>query len=189
MDNLIDRDYFIGEVNIAQLGQSYVSEHLDLFITKYQPKYLRSVLGAAFYSLFEDGYNPATDDRWAKLVKGDDYVDCDGITQHWDGLVDEDSLVSPIANFIYYWYTRDLQSSTTASGEQEEKGSGSTNVGAAIKQSRAWNEMVAMNCKLVDYLLNKKVDGALVYPEYNNDYVSSSREHSNLFTRINAMNL
>ncbi len=166
--NLIDSTYFIGEINIAQLGQQYVQEHLDNLISKYEPKYLRSVLGNAFAKLFDTGRNAdSVEERWTKLISGDDYTDKHGIEQRWDGFTNE-MLVSPIANYVYYWYTRDNATDTTASGEQTDTPIGAVGASPALKQSRAWNEMVAMNCRLHDFLLNKKDDnGDRVYPEFD----------------------
>lgn len=189
MEQLIDISYFVGEINIAQLGQLAVAEDVDRFITKYQSRYLRAVLGYAFSKQFEDNYNSETEDEWSAIVNGSAYVDANGITQYWNGLVDEDAVVSPIANYVYYKYIADLQSATTASGEKEDNAQGSLNVAAAGKQARAWNEMVVMNFQLVDFLLNKKTDGDRDYPDFEFDTCNLSAERADMFTRINVFNL
>ena len=189
MDLLIDSSYFVGEINIAQLGQIDVQEQVDSFIAKYHFRYLRNVLGYAFSKLFEDGYNPANDDRWKKIVDGDDYTDAKEVTRHWAGLIDSDLPYSPIANYVYYFYNTDLQSVSTISGEQEMKHQGAMNTAAAQKLSRAWNEMVDANLALVDFLLNKKTDGNRVYPEFTFEPCGLDRQQANMFHKINQFNL
>jgi hypothetical protein len=49
---------------------------------------------------------------------------------------------SLIANYVYYWFMRNLMSSTTGTGETESKTENSNRVNPANKMRKAWNEMV-----------------------------------------------
>ncbi len=184
MNPLVDISYFIGEINIAQLGQRPVVNRVEQYIAKYEAAYLQKMLGYAFFKLFNDAREAGNvDERWTKLIEGDEYTNEQGTTCKWWGFTNE-ALLSPIANYVYYWYTRDNASQTTASGEKSDKISESVNVGPAMKQMRAWNEMVAMNYDLYSFLVNKKgEDGARVYPEF--EVQEASCTSSDMFQKIN----
>jgi hypothetical protein len=181
----IDSSYFVGELNIAQLGQRTVQIKLDLFISKREPEYLKTVLGFELYKAFNEGLevDPIAT-KWTDLRDGADYTDASGLLQHWDGFVN-DELSSPIANYVYYWFTRDNASKTTATAEKEDKTEGTVNVGPAMKQARAWNEMVCMNYKLHQFLKYKKTEaGDTVYTEFKGCNTSHD-----IFHEINIFNL
>lgn len=185
MDSLIDTSYFIGDINIAQLGQRAVINRVEQYIAKYEAAYLLKVLGYAFSKLFNEGRDVAEpEERWYKLINGDEYTNEQDITSKWEGFTN-DALISPIANYVYYWYTRDNASQTTASGEKSDSIKESVNVGPAMKQMRAWNEMVRLNRELYSFLINKKDDaGNRLYPEFDPEKVGC--DAVNLFTLINA---
>lgn len=184
MNNLIDTSYFIGDINIAQLGQRTVINRVEQYIAKYEPVYLLKLLGYAFSKLFNEGREEAEPaERWTNLIEGDEYTNEQGITSKWTGFTN-DALISPIANYVYYWYTRDNASQTTASGEKSDNIKESVNVGPAMKQVHAWNEMVMLNRELYSFLINKKIDGNRVYPEFDPEKVGC--EATDLLTKINA---
>lgn len=183
MTDLIDISYFIGEINIAQLGQRSVQVRVGLFITKYEADYLLKILGYEFSKLFNTA-REANDlaGRWGKLINGDEYTDADGNVQYWTGFSNE-ALMSPIANYTYFFFARDNASVTTASSEVVNNKKESINIGPAMKQMKAWNGMVDMNYKLYDFLINKKTDGVRVYTEF--DYTKMGCKAQELFQRIN----
>lgn len=77
---LIDRSYFIGEINIPNTHLPQVGENLDWFIEKYEPKFLRILMGYDFYQAFIDGISQVTvEQRWNDIVFGKD---------RWTGLID-----------------------------------------------------------------------------------------------------
>jgi hypothetical protein len=171
--SLIDSTYFIGEINIAQISQPSVDDVLTGFITKYETKYLNEVLGYAFAKLFSAGLTvtPTVDARWTKLKTGAEFTSGEGFLTMWPGFVNDD-LQSPIANYIYFWFCRNNVSFTAGMGEVEgatENGSLTT---GNTKLTRAWNEMVDMNCALYDFLMNaKNGDGSVMFPEFTIDAV------------------
>lgn len=176
---LIDKTYFIGEINIAQLSQPAVQAALTLFIEKREPEYLEKALGYEFYQLFTAGIT-AEEQRYEDLRDGAEYNNSDGHLKKWKGLITTDKR-SPIANYIYYWHMRDNVTFTAGTGEKEGKSDNAGNASPAIKMIRAWNEMVDWTIALYDYLLYKKdEDGELIYPEFDIDQVTPI-EKMNIF--------
>jgi len=168
--SLIDKDYLVGEINIAQTQSVAVQQTIALFITKRETEYLKKALGYAFYKLFIAAITD-TSGKWYDLRTGAEYEDADGITRQWTGFQNAGKQ-SPIANYVYYWMQRDNVTFTTSTGEKEGKGENADNASSAGKMRRAWNEMVDQTCVLYDFLLNKKDDdGNLVYDDFNYDEV------------------
>lgn len=243
---LIDRSYFIGELNIPNTNQVSVGEVLDWFIEKYETEFLSKVLGYELYKALKAGLiAPVVDQKWTDLIEGVEYTNLAGRLTFWKGLVtqppsvlnaldavntiavivgrgqtydpvaagnstiipavlvgkdftieqrgvgqlrtDEYSIVgnvltrtsgvfadqdtyfyksatlaintstgvskkSPIANYIYHWYTRNNHSQTATMGETKTKNENADNYTPATKMVRAWNEMSKWICELVEYL-------------------------------------
>lgn len=162
--NLIDRTYFIGEINIANTEKTYVQERIDLFITKYQAELLENILGIELYDAFMAGLlvDPLAD-KWKDLRDGKSYTDLYGVRRKWVGFANTEKR-SPIANYVYYRYKRDDSSITLSMGEAIPKAENATTTDSATKQARAWNEMVDWII-LMDNFLGTYPD---TYPEYTN---------------------
>lgn len=164
----IDTTYFVGEIHIAQLSQPAVRDTLALFIGKYSTQYLEIALGYEFAKLYAAGIAADTvEDRWTELKGGAEYNNRKGYLKKWTGFENSDKK-SPIANYIFFWSTKDNATFAAGMGEMEGKSDNAKVAGYAVKQSRAWNEMVEQTWLLYDFLLNKK-DGAgvLIYPEFD----------------------
>lgn len=176
---LITEANFIGEITLANLSQSYVREALDLFITKREPEYLDRALGVDFSELFAEGLAAGTVlAKWSELKLGTTYTDADGKVKRWPGLAPA-SLLSPVANYTYYWYMRDNDTFTAGMGEMEGSSDNAKKTDPSLKMFRAWNEMVNITELLHDFLLNKKDEaGDLVYIDFDIDQVE-------VFDRIN----
>lgn len=183
--SLIDNTYFIGEINIPGTTTTAVANSLALFIEKYEGRYLRDALGYSLMKLFIKGLEEVVvAQRWNDLRDGCEYTDANGVTQYWSGFINDD-WESPIANYVYYWWTRDNNTFTTQAGEVASKPDSSNVVSPALKQSRAYNEMVDQTKLLWDFLTNHKDEaGNLVYPEFNICDVSHKT-----FCKINSMNI
>lgn len=65
---------------------------------------------------------------------------------------------SLIANYVYYWYIRNNHTQTATTGETKAANENSVMANPSLKLVRAWNEMSAWICELVDYLDTKKDD-------------------------------
>jgi len=162
---LIDRTYFIGEINIPNTNQPAVQENIDYLIKKREPELLTQLFGYEMYKAFTTGLAaPTPEQRWLDLRDGVDYTDTDGLSRRWMGLVTKeaaDPKQSLIANYVYYWFTRKEATQSSGVGEVVTKTENSKRVSPISKQVRAWNEMVNWIWELYDYLEAKEAD----YPE------------------------
>ncbi len=169
---LINEEYFKGEIVIPNLNSvgngissQIASSNLELllsFIDKYEKRFLVSLLGRCcadeFYKEIEKG---ELSGKWLDLK---------------NKLVDETLKISPIANYVYYWYRRNDVSITTGIGEMETDSDNSVRVSSALKMCRAWNEMVEW---VIDTRVWMKSSGNFNY--LNIDV--------NLLERINTLNI
>ena len=169
---LINEEYFKGEIVIPNLNSvgngissQIASSNLELrlsFIDQYEKRFLVSLLGRCcadeFYKEIEKG---ELSGKWLDLK---------------NKLVDETLKISPIANYVYYWYRRNDVSITTGIGEMETDSDNSVRVSSALKMCRAWNEMVEW---VIDTRVWMKSSGNFNY--LNIDV--------NLLKRINTLNI
>jgi len=255
---LIDQSYFIAEINIAGTDRPEVIDTLNALVSKYEPMFLRDVLGIELSTLFVAGLIPDPIDqryidirdgkvfqigsiyyRWRGLIEGANTISISGatsptgiefmvggtgpndpvagsssyvnasldgadyiVTQRGVGVrswVDEIQLLpgggftllngetfvdqdrwflngaktvseaaitkkSIIADFIYYWYVRDVTTFQTPVGETSGLTQNSAVANPDIKMCRAWNEMVEGVTELVFFLRSNYE----VYPEFAN---------------------
>lgn len=149
----IKPEYFIREINIPNTNQAAVLNRLSGLINKYEPEFLEKVLGYPLDEQFTTGYSaPSPEQKWKDLAEGKAYTKTDGKPARWAGLINEANLLSPIANYIYYWERRDAFTKTTTAGEQKNKVENSDSGDAAGKMARAWLEMRKWVCDLYDFL-------------------------------------
>lgn len=73
---------------------------------------------------------------------------------------------SLIANFVYYWWMRLSASRTSLTGEVATQNENSVVTGPAVKQQRAWNEMVSQIYELIDFLDSSRT----VYTDWRWEY-------------------
>jgi len=144
--SIVAPSQFIGQVAIAQTEQANVAAQVQAFINKYEPEYLRKVLGFTISEAFVAGLaaNPI-ESKWLLLRSGSPYTDLYGNSQSYGGIV------TGILDYVYYWYIRDQVTMTTGSGEKvSEKGLA---VSSLDKQARAWNEAmtIARSCNAYLY--------------------------------------
>lgn len=180
MANLIDNTFFFGEINIAQLNVQAVQDNINDFIAKYEPKYINEVLGYAFAKLYNAGIT-ANEQRFLDIRDGKEFTNCEGYTDKWNGFTNSDKL-SPIANYIYYWYIRTNTTYSSGIGEVQPTTENGTIVTPYGKLYHAWNEMVEAEKILYDFLQNiKDDDGNLIYPEFDICQVKNKHEKMNYF--------
>lgn len=164
---LIDRTYFIGEINIVNSTKPEVSSLLDHFINKYEKDLLTSVLGLTLYNSFTAGLaEPVVDQKWTDLKTGATYT-CGDTQKHWRGILTASPNESMIANYVYYWYVRNNHTQTAAMGEVKASNENSVMANPSLKMVRAWNEMSCWIREMVDYLNAKKDD----YPDWSSQDV------------------
>lgn len=250
--SLIDRTYFVVELNIPNTSQVAIGSAVDLFIEQYEDQFLNEVLGYTLSKALKAGLQVAPiAQKWTDLIEGVEYTDLASKTRFWKGLVTQPPAVlnaldalnpidvvvgrgqlydpvanttsttipaalvgktfrfekrgvgsliageysivgntltligdqfaindvytyksatlaintstgtnkkSLIANYVYYWYQRNNHTQTATTGENKAVNENSTAASPALKMVRAWNEMSAWICELVDYLNAKKDD-------------------------------
>lgn len=88
--SLIDRTYFVGELNIPNTSQAAIGSAVDLFIEQYEEKLLNEVLGYTLYKAFKAGLQVIpVDQKWTDLIEGVEYIDLNSKTRFWKGLVSQ----------------------------------------------------------------------------------------------------
>jgi hypothetical protein len=148
--SLIDSTYFVDEILIAGLENTVDStgSKLSSFITKYEARFLKELLGKDLYNAFITG------------------LEEDPIQQKWldlkNELVNDTTKESPIANYVYYYYSRNKATETVGFGEIQPNTENGIMANAVQKQTRAWNEMVDWNKQVIDFINDNISD----YPEF-----------------------
>lgn len=163
MATVIDTSFFEIDPFIAQIGQLAVRENVQLFINRYEPRFLSVLLGNKTYLDFIEGIaEPAPAQKWLDLRDGKTYEDDKGNTFIWPGLANPDTKVSPIANYVYYWYTRSEASWGTGSGEVVPSVENGVRNSPDGKQVQIWRDMVRINYQCLHFLQTYKAD----YPDW-----------------------
>jgi len=138
MANLIDKSYFIHEINIPDSAYS----DLTAYITRYQKELLLKLLGYDLWKLV-DAYDPANSEQRIKdLVEGKVY-NVSGYNVKWNGLLNADK-ISMIAYYVYYWYVRNKSVSVSPLGTQQAKNENSSDATALFTISQAWERLQAL---------------------------------------------
>lgn len=174
MENIIDERYFWGEIKIAgiesaPLGTTQAiainkkNNEFNKFIAKYQKKYLTEMFGSDLAA--------ALPNELKELV------------------YDEETLTSPIANYVYYFYQRANATQTTAAGEKKLTVVNTSVSSPASKMCLAWNEMVAENCKIHKDLYDIETLEYETPLSYLNDIYANVDFESNIFNAINMYNI
>jgi hypothetical protein len=160
--SIIDYTYFRGDIVIAQLSQQAVMEDLEILINKYEPKYLKLLLGLGFYNAFIAGIDPISgaEQRWIDLLEGVAYT-TNGKDYEWMGFTN-DLKESVIANYVYYSYVTKEVQQTVGIGQVKPLAENAANVNPTQKLTRVWNEMVEWQHSLIHYLDTHKA----LYPEW-----------------------
>lgn len=176
---IIDQTYFIREINIPQISQPAVGENVDLFIAKYQPRFLKAVFGLALAKLIEDYLEaetqdePVLDERIGLILDGAEITSGGVIEQVWEGLRNTGKN-SPLANFIFYHIMTDEITFLSQSGEAMGTSENSQKASPDGRLVSVWNDMVEMMVSLRQLMETGD------YPEYKPEQV---------FTVINRFNL
>lgn len=135
---LIDKTYFVGELNIPNTGNAAILERLNFFIAKYEVEFLKKVFGTALYNAYATGIvvTPTPDQIWVDLRDGKEYL-LNSDNYNWFGLRNETTKQSPIANYVYYWWLRSDTTPKPDDGEEAKAYYERRNQ----SMIRAWNEL------------------------------------------------
>lgn len=160
--SIVDYTYFKGEITIAQLSQPEVLEDVNRMISKYETRFLKSLLGLGFYNAFMDGIDPISgaEERWMKILLGTEY-EHNGKDREWIGFQNMEK-ESPIANYVYTKYLEKESSQAVGIGVVRPVAENAIVVSVVEKTVRAWNEMVEWEYELIRYLDANRLE----YPEW-----------------------
>jgi hypothetical protein len=190
--------YFVGEnyvpnVTILPGAVSSITE-FQTFIGLKETDYLEQFFGyelakiiiAAVVAFNTDATPLPT--RIADIINGVEFTDLNGRLQKWKGLKRPTDLISPIANFVYYYWMRKEISKTTLSGEVMNETENSKNIGRASKMYTNWETGVIQNRILAEFM---QVNLA-TYPEYQEwiysfSYFGYVDSRLNLLTNLSAV--
>lgn len=130
-----------------------VNDELKSFIDIYESEYLRKAIGCEMSVDFSEYIENRPDDEMDRIKK-------------WENLIDwfDKCKVSPIACYIFFHYTRHVQSKVTASGTLSNN-TDNPIVSSMQKMVTAWNLMVTSNFYLNRFMENNKKD----YTEFEMD--------------------
>lgn len=192
---IVDKSYFIGELDIPT-NNANVEPSLNNFIEKYEKKFLIGVLGYELYLLFDAAIkiDPIAS-PYKELLEGDNY-EYKGIIYHWEGfketVVEPDPNADPpiigkyrsiIANYIYYWWMRNVDLQSVGLGVVKTQAENAVKVSGASKAVRAMSELRASMRSFVNYM-DYVIDS---YEKYNKR--SSMRWIYDNVVGINEMNI
>lgn len=145
--SVITYEYFKGNLTIAQVTEASVTNNLAWFIIKHSVEFMRLLLGDVLYEAFEAGMVPSPAAKWTTLN---------------GKIFDSVNKISPVANYVYWYYQRHIATETSGKGEIVVKVEHTVPVSSAVKVKLAWNEMVKMNKKILTFIEANPAD----YPEY-----------------------
>lgn len=178
--NLIDQTYFEADLYIAQKTAKGVGPLLDLFIQKFEKECLQKLLGYDLWKQFTEGLEEDSPAQiWIDLRDGVEYTGYDNKLHLWMGFVDTENTAplkqSIIANYVYFEWMTNQQSSTTGSGEAVSTKENAESFTAAYKMEAAWNDVIEWQKQLNYFLRVKKADYPVSYQSYR---VPSEFHHS-----------
>jgi len=118
-----------------------IIKEVEYCIDLYEREYLKSILGNELYAEYISDMND--------LVKAAKWSDFNAQL-----IVDSESFISPIANYIFYHYIKRNNVSYINGQFQIEKIEGVTVVDTEIQRNKVWNDMVAMNLTFLNWFVS-----------------------------------
>lgn len=144
MNNKIDKKYFWGELEITGLSVATKEDELNKFIAKYQKKYLKEMFNDVFV----------------------DEIPTDILSL----LVDEETITSPIANFVYFFWQNSHAVVQTNAGTKALNTQNTQVQSPYFKMCAAWNEMVLKNEEIYKFMYEAETEdydfANDIYPYY-----------------------
>ena len=165
---IVDSTFFFGPLRIEGYGSATrtgdaIAEEMQRYIALYECRYLRLLLGkelAAEFAAYLEQEDKEPEPRWEKLLSALVPVPC----------------VSPIANYVFFYYVRRNQRSVTPLGVTETNSDNKV-VSCDFLTVGAWNDMVDMNRDVACFLQGNAGD----YPGLMTD--------DELLTKINVLSV
>lgn len=136
--SIITYQDFKGEQKIAGTENLGTRENLQGFIDKYEPKFLKALLGNVLYQEFVTGLVPV------EVTPPTNPVTYLPIDPKWIALRDEFDVKQMLVCYVYYWYIQNQVTVTVSTGEVKPNNENSLMAQSWDKQVKAWNEMAQM---------------------------------------------
>lgn len=172
---------FKAENAIAQREQPAVAALIQDFIDKYEPLFLKKLLGIDLYDQFVAGLIPVPVDPPT------DPATFEPIDPKWLYLRDETAIKPMLVNYIYYYYLRNQSTLSAGISEVKPKAENARPVSSVDKQVRAWNEMVLA---VRPFTLDVSVYPSYERPEFHRyRYWYSGCPVSDIYFTINSLNI
>jgi hypothetical protein len=165
---------------IPNLSYPEIQAVLNSLIQIRETEYLKDALGYEFFSLFSAGILVATvDQRYTDLLTGANFTDRQGNLQRWPGFTSVTNPVSPISDYVYYYWLKHKHTQVMEVGIVQTDNQNAKLVSPKHKACDAWNSMVDRTCLMYEFLMAN----ILFYPEFQNH--SNSKALMLLTTKIN----
>jgi hypothetical protein len=158
---------FVGQIAIPNLSSDRPDGQLvTTLIERIEPNWLDTFFGVPTAINVQDQLDNSTNDTpYKEIVDGATYVDLNGDTQVWVGLVNAKKF-NPIANYIYCEYLKEKEIPLTNISGVKQANENGIRGDLSMKFARVWNEMVKFNFSLHDYLVSIKGTDATFDSEY-----------------------
>lgn len=192
MANLIDKTFFIADINLPNLDNTGLDETLNAFIARYQEEVLTDLLGHTIAAEVLAAYNASVaqapvplPDNINRLLNGDVYTPVNGLEPvKWQGLINTTAKRSLIAYIVYFYFTRQQATHTGSIGEAKIKGEKSKPVSPVYKQVSAWNNAASW---VIDFLLYMEVKYKVDFPNWQ--YYERTRHALRTYKRTNVFGI
>ena len=168
--SIIDNTYFINDITLTT-GQL---DHIQQWIDVYEPEFLKSLLGYDLYALLETDLNGTSDptaQRFVDLVDGKAFsFELNGytISTKWMGLRQSSLLKSIIADYVYFHYRNETESSNSGAGQINSLTENALRVDVRPKLINTWNKCIELYGKIpTEYINSTSFLNADNYVHYN----------------------
>ena len=160
MANITTYQHFTGNIQLPNTGATKaLGDALAEYIVQHEKQFIYEFFGVTLGQLIEaDITTPSGNLPYTAIKSGVTYTDTAEDVQRWEGFAyNSTTLVqSPIANYIYFHFMRNIETQTSGIGEVLQQVESGTRINAAPKLALAWNDMVSMCWKLHAYLYSVK---------------------------------
>lgn len=155
---LIDKTYFVGDLNIPSIGNQGVEEKLNALIIKYEAECLQKLLGYETWKAFTAGLivDPVAE-KWTNLKNGVEFTAWNSRSQKWIGFVNSEKQ-SILANYVYFHWLQSEATFTSGVGESIPMTENAIRTSPGDKQQAAWMQLMGWVRLMDEYLRVNSAD-------------------------------
>lgn len=155
--SIVAKEDFTGEYSIAQT----LTDHLDLFILKYEKQYLIKMLGATMYASFISDLSVSTPQA---PITASNLLYFNSFAYDEDNIIiTSEGIRSILVKFIYFEYIRETQLVNTSNGTSSNAIELGVNASYKNNILKAYNNAIE-EVKAVQWYI---YDNESVYPDFN----------------------